>query len=86
MGAMIFKVPPHWGHFSMSISNTRLSPVVAKTLTHLGCTAPSSGQGLRSIPTGLIAHQPPFPSGSAPEPTLPLRPRSPETPKTLSQI
>ena len=23
--AMIFKVPPHWGHCSMSISNTRLS-------------------------------------------------------------
>jgi hypothetical protein len=22
--AMIFKVPPHWGHCSMSISNTRL--------------------------------------------------------------
>jgi hypothetical protein len=25
MAAMIFKVPPHWGQCSMSISNTRLS-------------------------------------------------------------
>jgi hypothetical protein len=25
MAAMIFKVPPQWGHCSMSISNTRLS-------------------------------------------------------------
>ena len=25
MAAMIFKAPPHWGHCSMSISNTRLS-------------------------------------------------------------
>jgi len=24
-GEMIFKVPLHWGHCSMSISNTRLS-------------------------------------------------------------
>ena len=44
-------------------------------------TTPSSGQGLRSIPTGLIPLRSPIPSGSAPEPTLPVGPRSPETPK-----
>ena len=44
-------------------------------------TAPSRGQGLRSIRTGLIPHRSPLPSGSAPEPTVPLGPRSPETPK-----
>ena len=44
-------------------------------------TAPSSGQGLRSIPTGLIPHRSPRPSSSAPEPTFPLGPRSSETPK-----
>ena len=61
------------------------SPVITKIPTHLGLparsTAPSSGQGLRSIPTGLIPHRSPIPSGSAPEPTLPCWPRSLETPK-----
>ena len=56
MVAMIFKVPPHWGHCSMSISNTSLSPAIAKALTHLGWSAPGTapipGQGLGSIRTG----------------------------------
>ena len=44
-------------------------------------TAPSNGQGLRSIRTALIPHRSPLPSGLVPEPTLPLGPCSPEGPK-----
>jgi putative transposase len=45
-------------------------PVITKILTHLGLpartTAPSSGQGLRSIPTGLIPHRSPDPHWFSP--------------------
>ena len=61
-------------------------PVITKTLTHLGLparAAPSSGQGLRSIPTGLIPTDPP--SGpvqplTQPSPAL-ARPRRQNAPK-----
>jgi hypothetical protein len=66
MGAIIFKVPPHLGHCSMSISNNRYEPrgrqdSHASGLVRPG-TAPSTGAGLRSIPTGLIPAANAFPS------------------------
>ena len=43
MAAMSFKVPPHCGHCSMSISNTRLSN--RAQLRHTGATAGGGGAG-----------------------------------------
>jgi len=40
MAAMIFKAPPHWGHCSMSISNTRLSNRVRLLILSVVAIAP----------------------------------------------
>ena len=51
-------------------------PVIAKILTHLHLPARAppaiTGAGSRSVPSGLIAHCSPVPSGLAPKPTIPL--------------
>ena len=59
-------------------------PVITKILTRLGLPArapPRAAAKAFDRLTGLIPHRTAIPSGSAPEPTLPLGPRSPETPK-----